>query len=70
MADHDVDVINHSLTWLWTGPGDGSSPFSWSILNSVDAAVASGITWVNSAGNYALRTWYGAFTDTDSDRIQ
>ena len=67
MVAQDVDVINHSVIWGWDGPGDGTSPFNSSPLRTVDAAVANGITWVNAAGNGAITTWYGSFSDTDSD---
>ncbi len=67
MIDHDVDVINMSISWSWNGPGDGKSPFSWSALRSVEKAIAGGITVVNSAGNYAQSTWYGDFADTNGD---
>ena len=32
MIDHDVDIINHSVGWIWSGPGDGTSPYSNSTL--------------------------------------
>ena len=67
MVEHDVDVINHSVGWLWEGPGDGTTPFSNGVLRSVDTAVANGITWVNSAGNSARDTWYGRFADSNGD---
>ncbi len=28
MASQGVDVINHSIGWIWEGPGDGTSPYS------------------------------------------
>ena len=83
MIEQDVDVINMSLSWLWDGPGNGTSPFdgpsehphdtsddtgppySDSPLRTVDLAVQSGITWVNSAGNRAQGTWFGSFSDTE-----
>ena len=68
MVEHDVDVINMSMDWGYEGPGDGTTPFSNGALRSVDAAVASGITWVNSAGNAAQDTWFGQFTDTNSNK--
>ena len=40
------------LAEIWSGPGDGTSPYSNSSLRTVDAAVAGGITWVNAAGNF------------------
>ena len=58
MISEGVSVINHSRTWLFDGPGDGSSPSSISPLNTVDRAVAAGIVWVNAAGNSAQRTWF------------
>lgn len=67
MIAQDVDVINMSLSWAWTGPGDGTSIWSFSALRVADTAVASGIVWVNSAGNGAVDTWFGAFSDTNQD---
>ena len=61
MATQGVQVINHSVGWLFDGPGDGTSPFSNSPLRTIDSAVASGAMWVNAAGNGARRTWYGTF---------
>ena len=68
LVAQDVDVINMSLITLWDGPGDGTSPNPISSLNSVDTAVTGGAMWANSAGNGARRTWFGAFSDPDSDR--
>ena len=63
MAANDVDVINMSLGWGFSGPGDGTSPFTYSPLKTVDTAVANGITWANAAGNGAKTNWYGPFTN-------
>ena len=50
-----VDVINHSRSHLWDGPGDGTSPFvgtdNYSPINSVKDAAANDTIWVNPAGN-------------------
>ena len=70
MVEDEVDVINMSLGFTWEGPGDGTTPYSVSPLNTVNIAVTGGITWANAAGNNALDTWYGSFTDTDSNRYQ
>ena len=81
MIEHDVDVINHSVWWLWDGPGDGTStydgtrphpydfeaPYWNSPLRTVNTAVEGGAIWINSAGNHAKRTWFGDFADTDGD---
>ena len=58
MISEGVSVINHSRTWLFDGPGDGTSTSSVSPLNTVDRAAAAGIVWVNAAGNSAQRTWF------------
>ena len=65
MVESQVDVINMSLVFLYQGPGDGTSYFSNGVIRSIDAAVSGGIVFVNSAGNGAKRTWYGAFRDPD-----
>ena len=69
MKSNNVDVINHSVSWAWDGPGDGTFLFSDSPLNSVNSAVSGGITWVSNAGNYALNNWYGDYSNPDSDRF-
>ena len=68
MTGKGVSVINMSLSWTFDGPGDGTSPRSTSPLNAVDTAVENGVVWVNSAGNYARRAWFGAPTDSDGDK--
>ena len=68
MIAEGVSVINHSVGWSFDGPGDGTSPYGWSSLNTVDRAVERGIVWVNSAGNYAQQTWFKRGpSDTDGD---
>ena len=67
MASQDVTVINYSVGWIFDGPGDGTSPFSDSPLNTVNRAVASDIIWVNSAGNAAEDTWFGGYSDPDGN---
>ena len=69
MIAEGVDIINMSLGFPWQGPGDGTSPYEHSILNTVDRAVANGIAWFNSAGNDNRKSWYGDFTDTDDDGL-
>ena len=67
MIANGVDVINASAGWGWTGPGDGSSRYSDSILRTVDAAVSGGAMWSNSAGNNYGNAWLGPFNDSDGD---
>ena len=69
MIEQDVDVVNHSMSWLFDGPGDGESPDSSSPLNALDRAVDEGIVWVNAAGNERQNTWFGAPSDSDSDGV-
>ena len=68
LVSQDVDVINRSVSSTWDGPGDGTSPYSDSPLRSVDAAVSGGIMWANSVGSDAQSTWFGSFSNPDSDR--
>ena len=67
MIEEGVSVINRSLRSPFGGPGDGSSPYSFDPLRTVDRAVEAGIVWVNSAGNDARGTWFGSFTDPDGN---
>ena len=62
-----VQVVNLSLRYAPDGPGDGTSPYSDSPLNTIDFAVSQGITWVTAGGNSVRRTWYGALSDPDGD---
>ena len=69
MVSQGVDVINHSLGWTWTGPGDGTSPLEFSSLNTVDYAAENGILWVGSAGNEGGSNWIGAYNDPDGNDV-
>ena len=69
MSSEGVDVINHSVGWIWSGPGDGSSYSRISPLASVDLAVGINMTWVNAAGNDAESTWSGSYSDPDGDDV-
>ena len=68
MVSEGVSVVNYSIGKLFDGPGDGTSPFSDSPLNTVNRAVAGGITWVNSSGNSAQKSWFGPYSNPDDDR--
>ena len=69
MVENEVDVIESSLLWMWSGPGDGTSPLPISELNIVDDAVEGGALWVAPAGNDAKATWFGGFQDSDGDGV-
>ena len=68
MASQGVSVINYSVGWPFDGPGDGTSPSSLSPLKTVDQSVASGVIWVNSAGNSGQTAWFGDYSNPDGDR--
>jgi hypothetical protein len=57
-----VDIIVHSNSFL-DGPFDGTGETA----QTVDAARAAGVLWVNSAGNYGQRHWAGTAGDLDGD---
>ena len=67
MASQGVSVINYSVGWFFDGPGDGTSPSSISPLRTVDQSVASGVIWVNSAGNSGQRAWFDGYSNPDGD---
>ena len=67
MAGEGVQVIVMSLGVQWSGPGDGTSPFSNSPVNTVNYAAEQDILWVNAAGNETTTRWLGDFQDADRD---
>ena len=69
MVSEGVSVINQSVSSLFDGPGDGTSPFSDSPLKTVDEVVEQGGVWVNSAGNRARQTWFRERPDTNTRRL-
>ena len=69
MADEGVQVINYSVGYIYDGPGDGTSPYSESPLNTVDQAVDGDIIWLNASGNSADTTWFGTYSDPDGDGL-
>ena len=69
MGSEGVQVINYSVGYIFDGPGDGTSPYSDSPLNTVDWAVEEDILWVSSAGNAADGTWFGGYSDSDGDKF-
>jgi hypothetical protein len=58
------NIVVHSNSFL-DGPFDGTS----APAQAVDQAAAAGILWFNSAGNYALKHWAGAWSDLNGDGI-
>jgi subtilisin family serine protease len=64
LISENVDVINHSVGWFNTGPGDGTGPIA-DIVGT--ARNSGGILWVNSIGNQAQQHWSGVFDDPDGD---
>ncbi len=68
MANQGVTVMNQFLAWPPEGPGDGTTIYSNSPLTAIDLAVRRGITWISSAGNTGLSTWYGRFNPGDNTR--
>ena len=61
-------VIVHSVLWLNTSRGDGTGGPGTPDAITADAR-ASGILWVNAAGNQAQKHWSGTFTDTNADGL-
>ena len=64
LAGQGVKVINHSVGWFGTGPGNGTG-----VINDIvaDAVATHGIFWANSAGNAAQMHWMNIWWDPDSN---
>ncbi len=62
MGQNGIDVFNASLGFIAAYPGDGTG----TLKTYSTKAEKAGVTWVNSAGNYALNHWGGTFTDSDA----
>jgi hypothetical protein len=58
-----IDIVNHSMSWVGTGFGDGRG---WACEIANDAT-DGGALWVNAAGNYAQKQFSGLYRDSDSD---
>ena len=70
MVEEGVQVINYSMNNRWDGPGDGTSPFGDSLLNTIDYAVENGVLWVGAAGNSSREMYYtNDVQDTDEDNL-
>ena len=67
MISQGVDVISHHHNGTWAGPGDGTSPHANRPINTINRAVRGGAIWINSMGDLAKNTWFGSFSDDDSD---
>jgi subtilisin family serine protease len=68
-ASQGVHIISRSLGAPYDGPGNGDGPQG----ELLDSAVAKGMLWVNSAGNYAGRNdrlghyWRGSWVDANAN---
>lgn len=63
MAAAGVKVINHSVAWFGAAFYDGTGP----ICDIANAANATGIQWVNAAGNHRYMHYLGTFADANAD---
>ena len=69
LIEQGVDVINMSVSFPWDGPGDGTSPYSDTVLAIVDTAVHGGAFIAATAGNQGGESWYGELADSDGDNV-
>ena len=66
---NDVDVVVASLSTLFEGPGNGTSPYTNRFIAAINRGVSLGMTFAISAGNENDRSWFGRFVDSDNDRV-
>ena len=69
MTSEGVSVIAYALGDYFDGPGDGTSPFGDSPLNTVNRAVDEGAVWVSAAGNEARSAWLSPYSAITQDSI-
>jgi hypothetical protein len=64
VINQHIPIINHSITWLAGGRGDGvhNRPDKVSADTIAKNAYDHGILWVNAAGNYAQSHWSGPYS--------
>ena len=67
--EQGIRVINFSAGYPGSSRGDGRGGPA-TVEGIVADAVASGITWVNAAGNHAQRHWFGTFVSSPGDQWQ
>jgi len=63
--EQEVHIINHSVAWLQNSFHDGTGL----VCSIAENAFENNILWINSAGNYRKRHYYGKFYDPDSDNL-
>ena len=68
LKSQGVQIVNMSAGFFNSSRGDGSGGPGTPDAIVADAQ-ASGILWVNSAGNYAEQHWSGTFVDTNGDDV-
>jgi len=68
IARGDIDVVNMSLGFYNSGPGDGTG-VAGSPDDSARRAIAAGLAWVNAAGNEAQLHHGAPFGDADGDGL-
>ncbi|MFQ5857409.1 MAG: S8 family serine peptidase [Anaerolineae bacterium] len=61
LIEQEVDIILYARNWLVGSSGDGQGP----LTDKIEEASASGILWVNKAGDAAQRHWRGEWEDLD-----
>ena len=64
VINQHIPIINHSITWLAGGRGDGvhNRTDKVSADSIAKEAYDHGILWVNAAGNYAQSHWSGPYS--------
>ncbi len=61
--EQEVHIINHSVAWLQNSFHDGTGL----VCSIAEKAFNNNILWINSAGNYRKKHYYGKFYDPDFD---
>ena len=66
LADYNIDIANHSVSWVNASYYDGTGPIN-AIVN--DSGTSDGVFWTVASGNSAKEHWRGTWLDTDGDNV-
>src|SRR5262245_1675297 len=64
IGNEHIPIVNHSNSFLTPPYNDRGD-----MARAVNRAARRGVLWVNSAGNFGLRHWAGAFVDRNGDGL-
>lgn len=65
LAQERIQVVSFSISFVFTGPGNGTG----AVNDLIGRSVANGTFWAVSAGNWATQHWSGTFLDRSGNTV-